>query len=534
MKTVTRRRSVDSPFLADHTVIPPPVTDAPPAGKYLEYLSRTAIEFVNLPPETDVYRHIASRLWALLGDAIVAVASYDRDTRVLCQRALVGAGPLLDAASSLARTKLRGFSHVLNAEAEKEINVGRLMKVEEGLYEALLRAIPRSVTRTIEKLGGIRAVYGMGCVANGECLGSILVLLRADSFAVPASVVETYINQAALALLKARAESVLRRSEEHCRALMEQASDSYFVLTTDGTILDVNPGTCKAMGYSRKELLGRRVTDFMDPKEIGIRPLQIERVLSGESFVSTRRIRRADGSYAVFESNIARLGDGHVLVTARDITGLRRLEQDVIEVGQRERQAVGRDLHDSLGQKLSGISFLCAGLANRLAEQGLGEADDAKRIAGLLRESICQTRRIARGLCLADLASDGVAAALAGFADHIGTTYGVGCRFVQSGNRDLLFQDARASQLYMIAQEASSNAIRHGKAKNIVIELNVRPDGGELRIQDDGCGFLPLQESAGGLGLRIMRYRAEMMHGTLRVESSPGNTAVTCLFPAME
>ena len=501
-----------------------------PAGQYLDYLSQTALEFVRLPPETDIYEHVVARLHTLLGGAIVAMASYERETRVLSQRALVGAGPLLDSASAMAGLNLRRNRQVLNEETEKQICIGRLTKLEGGLYDVLLHAVPRAITKAIEKMAGIRTVYGMGCLAGGECVGTILMLLRSDNRMPPVEVVEAFIGQAALALQRRRAEAALRQSEERLRTLMEQAPDAYLVLTTGGDICDVNPGACKAMGYTRTALLGRPIAAFMDVNELVGKPMAWDRVKKGEVFTHTRRLRRADGSYAVFEAQTAPLSDGHVLVIARDITDRRRLEKEVVEVSRREREAVGRDLHDSLGQQLSGLSLLCAGLAHDLAAKGLPEAAQAERIAALLGASVGQTRRIAQGLCLVDLASVGVAAALRSLADHVSEVFGVSCRYEQDGE-DVIPRDATAAHLYLIAQEAASNAVRHGGAKSVLIKLRTRRGLGRLLVQDDGCGFSPTVVPGVGLGLRTMRYRADIIDGALEVTSDPTGTTVKCTFP---
>lgn len=488
------------------------------------------MEFVRLPPGADLYRHIATRLQALLGDAVVVVTSYDPETRELCQRAVAGAGRLIESASAMAGTQLAGFRRILNAEAERQIKTGRLMRIPGGIHDALLHAVPKKVTQAIEKLLGVRAVYGMGCLVDDECFGGVLMLLRSDQSLPPAEVVEAYISQAAMAMQKRNAEVALRRSEERLRTLMENAPDAYLVLATDGVIREVNRKACKIVGRARSEVIGGRIADFLDPNEMAGKPLQWDRLKRGETVCETRRLRRADGRYTVFEAHATPLADGHVMVIARDITDRRFLEKQVAEASQREREAIGRDLHDSLGPQLSGISYLSAALAEQLASKGLPEAGEARRIAQFLSESIGQTRRIAQGLCLVDLAPCGLPSALASLASHAQSVYGVDCRFVADGE-DIVPRDATASNLYLIAQEATRNAVRHGRARTVAIELQTRPRHGILLIRDDGCGFSHPPASGSGMGLRIMQYRAEVIDGTLDVNSSASGTTVKCAFP---
>ena len=500
------------------------------AVEHLEYLSNTAMEFVRLPPEVDLYHHIAARVQALMGESVVAVTSYDSSTKELCQRAIVGSGKLLDAASAIAGTKMRGFRQILNAEAEKEMKVGRLMRIPEGLYEALLRTVPQVVTKTIEKTMGVRAVYGMGCVVGGECFGGVLILQRSHHPLSPAKVVEAFINQTALAMQKRRAEEALRRNEERLRTLMEEAMDAYLVMTTDGIIRDVNPSACRAVGYERVALIGRQISDLMDTRELAGKPVQRDRLQREDGFGETWRMRRNDGSYVTFEARLTPLSDGDVLVIARDITDRRRLEKEVAETSRREREAIGRDLHDSLGQQLSGLSCLSAALSEQLASRGATEAGEAHCIAGLLIDSVGHARMIAQGLCLVNLVSCGVFSALSDLAEHVTAIFGVDCRFLAEGE-DIIPRDASGSNLYLIAQEATTNAVRHGQARVIEIELRTHRSHGILLIRDNGSGFTPPLNHGTGMGLRIMKYRAEMIDGLLDVTSGSSGTTVKCTFP---
>jgi PAS domain S-box-containing protein len=503
---------------------------AVPTGEHLEYLSRTAMEFVRLPRQDDLYHLIASRLQTLLGDAIVVVTSYNPETRELCQRAIVGAGKVIETVSSMAGTQILGYRRVLNVEAERQIKTGCLMKVPEGIYEALLRAVPKRVTQAIEKLLGVRAVYGMGCLVNDECFGGVLMLLRSDNLRPPAEVVEAFISQAALAMQKRHAEDALCWSEERFRTLMENAPDAYLVLTTDGVIRDVNPKACKAVGRSRAEVIGMPITGFLDSNELAGKPLQWNRLKRGETVSETRLIKRDDGRYTIFEAHATPLSDGHVMVIARDITDRRRLEKEVANASRREREAIGRDLHDSLGQQLSGLSYLCAALSQQLASKGAPEAQDANRIAQLLGESASQTRQIAQGLCLVNLTSCGLFQALYNLAEYASSVFGVNCRFLADGE-DSIPRSATASNLYLIAQEATRNAVRHGQARRVDIELQTCLERGILLIRDDGHGFPTPPPPDPGMGLRIMQYRAEIIDGLLEVNSTPTGTTVKCVFP---
>jgi two-component system CheB/CheR fusion protein len=215
----------------------------------------------------------------------------------------------------------------------------------------------------------------------------------------------------------------------------------------------------------------------------------------------------------------------------RDISERNRLEKTILEISETERRRIGQDLHDSLGQHLTGVAFMGKVLEERLAESSVAEAADAAKIVKLVNESIRMTRELARGLLPVVSDAHGLMSAMERWAGEVSELFQVVCRFECRDSafvRDQVFAD----HLYRLAQEAVSNAIRHGKARNITIGLAVVNGGGVLTIRDDGCGFEAVSASHSGLGLRIMSYRAKMISGSLSVQSSrSGGTSVTCLFP---
>ena len=220
------------------------------------------------------------------------------------------------------------------------------------------------------------------------------------------------------------------------------------------------------------------------------------------------------------------------------ITERRRLEEEVLQISERERHRIGQDLHDGLGQHLTGIAFLSKSLQQRLATKaGLGapataeEAAEAGRIVELVQQAVTQTRNLARGLHPVEATPDGLTAALREFAARIEAFFRLKCGFVC--DRAVSVPDnAIATHLYRIAQEAVNNAIKHAKTKRITIGLEADGDAAiHLVVEDDGIG---IGESAcrNGLGLRIMRYRANIIGGAFEVERRPaGGTRVACSVP---
>lgn len=231
------------------------------------------------------------------------------------------------------------------------------------------------------------------------------------------------------------------------------------------------------------------------------------------------------------EARVVACGVDEVMVLVRDITDRQRLEKEILEISHREQQRIGQDLHDSLGQHLTGISFLSKALQTKLTSRNIPEAPLAGEIAQLVVQTLAHTRNIARGLFPVELETTGrLAPALTELAANTEKLFRVACRLELDPELDIA--DARIStELFRIAQEAISNAIKHGKARRICLRLQSCPPHAKLLIQDDGGGIVA-GTGASGLGLRIMGFRANRIGG--RIDVSPleiGGTLVTCEFP---
>ncbi|HMJ65497.1 MAG TPA: sensor histidine kinase, partial [Candidatus Binatia bacterium] len=212
----------------------------------------------------------------------------------------------------------------------------------------------------------------------------------------------------------------------------------------------------------------------------------------------------------------------------RDITRRKRLERQLLEVSDREQRRIGQDLHDDLCQQLTGIEFMSQSVQRHLADRSVPEAAAAADIAKLVREAISHTRDLAHGLCPVILEPGGLMLALQELADNTEKLFGVCCRF-HCECKVLIDDSAIAIHLYRIAQEAISNAIKHGKANDLIISLTNVSQGMTLSIEDNGTGLPRQRRTRPGMGLHIMEYRARMIGGSLTVQSrAGGGTSVVC------
>jgi signal transduction histidine kinase len=208
-----------------------------------------------------------------------------------------------------------------------------------------------------------------------------------------------------------------------------------------------------------------------------------------------------------------------------------RLETEIQEIAAREKQRIGQDLHDSLGQKLTGALFLSRALASQTGAGDSEIRESAAKINEILKEAVSQVRRTARGLVPVDVGHDGLAHALRRLAQETCDVYNIACSF-RAADAYPAAGPQEATHLYHIAQEAVNNAVRHAGAREITLRLDAREDGGALTVEDDGRGIPSGAEPSKGSGLRIMRHRARAIGGRLQIASRPGGgTIVTCEFP---
>lgn len=208
------------------------------------------------------------------------------------------------------------------------------------------------------------------------------------------------------------------------------------------------------------------------------------------------------------------------------------LEQEILDISQREQQKIGHDLHDDLGPHLIGVDFLTCVLEQKLRSKNADEAGDAAKIRDLVADAIHKLRRLARGLCTVELGHQGLEASLGELTSYIEDVYGISCRLKCEDNVHISDQ-AVATHVYYIAHEALHNAVRHSGAKNIRIFLFFRNSDLRLKIEDDGCG-MPAPVQNDGMGLNIMKYRAHRINAVWSINGrSGGGTVINIEVPGI-
>jgi two-component system sensor kinase FixL len=340
----------------------------------------------------------------------------------------------------------------------------------------------------------------------------------------------TYFSPGSEAMTGFRAAEVVNRT-------LIEGSIQGISITRGAQLVFANQAFATIFGYDHPdELLDRDWRELVTPHEYA-RLIAYGKVRLCDDTAPSRYVfqgRRKDGSLIWLETMKTLVwweGELATLGTSIDITETRRLEQEILRVSEHEQRRLGQDLHDDLGQQLTGMAFLNKALTQKLASRSLPEAADASRLSDMLQQALSQTRKLARGLYPVELASQGLQAALQSLAASVETLYGVSCRLQEHDAWNACDHDV-ATHLYRIVQEAVTNAIKHGQARRLAIGLAERPESLLLTIQDDGCGFAAVEEQTTGLGLRIMRYRASMLGGELAIQHTDNQgTLVTCQLP---
>jgi PAS domain S-box-containing protein len=325
----------------------------------------------------------------------------------------------------------------------------------------------------------------------------------------------------------------LQRAQERFVKAFQASPDAIILTSMEGRYIDVNPSFQRLSGYSRDEVVGhtsREIERWVNPQD----RVTLMRLLREQGAVYDFEARLRDKSGTIREMLLSVVpieldGVPCALSFAHDVTERRQLERELIEISERERQRIGYDLHDTLGQQLAGIAFLTKVLAQRLATHNAAEAAQAAQIVTFVNQAIEQARTLAGGLAPVTLETYGLVFALQELAANVESLFHCSCK-VSSHHAIHITDHAAAMHLYRIVQEAVNNAIQHGKAQQITITLSVRHEGGMiLMVHDNGVGFPTNIAKRRGMGLRIMHHRARMIGAILEVQREAcGGTCVIC------
>ena len=389
---------------------------------------------------------------------------------------------------------------------------------------ALLTAIVR----------GEGAWNGEGCVerASGDCtpvLVQWVVMPGHERRLARVLVALTDIS------MRKRLERKLEWREHRLRTILDNAAEAIMVIDFQGRIQDLNQAAKDMFGFSAEQVIGRDADRLIrgSDAEGMITPLitafrRADRAAGHEDLEWMGR--RSAGTWFPLDMRISRIDHlALFILLMRDLSEQRRLEQEVVNAATVEQERIGREIHDSLGQRLAALGMLVSSLETRLQRAGNPESKAAAELGKQLQETITEARALARGLAPLEIEPMALGTALSDLVDSETHATGITCR--AHIPRLVAIGDAlTATHLYRIAQEAVNNAVKHAGARHIDISLEADESRIHLCVVDDGRGLAAGWKA--GLGVRIMCYRAKLIDGLLVIDqATEGGTRVCCSFP---
>lgn len=334
--------------------------------------------------------------------------------------------------------------------------------------------------------------------------------------------------------------NVLARSLKSSEEMLEKAFRSSPVgiaiwRLNGGEFVNVNESFAKITGYTFEKVAGKSIEDiglFGSPE---VYERMIQALASGRE-IKNRELELVTGSSesrtATMSAEIITIaGEACVIAAFEDITEKRSLEREILLVSERERQKIGQDLHDDLQPHLIGIEVMSELLKKKIEEHTGPTISDVEKIRLLIEQAIAKTRRLSRGLCPVFLADHGLESLLQELARTTAEVHGIECVFTYE--RSIVLEDiTTCTHIYYIVHEAVQNAVKHGRAKSVEIGLHGTPQTVVVTVKDNGKGMVPLDLAHTGMGLKIMRFRANIIGAELTIDSTPGRgTAVSLAIP---
>ena len=329
-------------------------------------------------------------------------------------------------------------------------------------------------------------------------------------------------------------EKALQDSESKNRALLNAIPDLMVRIRSDGQYLDYKAPREFKSGYLSDKIVGANIFDVL-PLQVAHQWMYFLRkaLQTGESQTFEHCIEHY-GNKCDCETRIVLSSEDEILAIIRDITERKILEKQILQIRETERKRIGDELHDDLCQCLTGIALRSKVLEERLSNISSPDRESAKQITNWINNAISKTRAIARGLHPIALEIQGLKPALEEMIVNAGKMHQIHCH-LNYGNDISLANESYAIHLYRIVQESINNAIRHGQASNVWIEVIQNGNDISLTVKDDGVGIPDDMENTNGMGIQIMEYRSHIINAKFDIHRNDDcGTLVTCCFQNSE
>jgi PAS domain S-box-containing protein len=379
---------------------------------------------------------------------------------------------------------------------------------KEGYNETETEVVTKSGRRLLYYLNGISVTYeGMLCL-----LGTGIDLTERE-----------------------KAQREVRENEKKYRSLFEQASDPILVTDFKGNFIDVNGSFCKLFGYTKKELLRMNIVSLICPNQLKERPLQNDLLIKGKQLFSDRLMVHKDGSMIETEANLKKFGDERIMGIVRDVTEIRKLqkamEQErmeqidheqkkitraVIKAQERERNSIGKELHDNVNQLLASTR-MCLSTAKLTPA---GKKDFVDKSIRLIDATIFEIRVLSRkhvtplkGFDLKEQIQSLNKIMEEGIGFKISLEYDL------PDHLDIL--DDLKLNIYRVIQEQLNNVYKYASASRVQIKMYAEDKWLHILIHDNGIGF-EIGIKKNGVGIVNIVNRVESFNGKVSFETNPG------------
>lgn len=360
--------------------------------------------------------------------------------------------------------------------------------------------------------------------------------IRAGLIAISATMLIIFIASRLFFRISRPIEQAFDQQAETLHTLAETSTEGIIIASTMGVIEFVNPAIEKLFGYSRRELIGDSVKRLM-PREHSLAhddymknymQTGIGKIIGiGRQLTAIHK----DGTRFPIYLSIGDIRTRHARMFAgviMDMSEQQKLQREILEIPVSEQRRIGQELHDGLGQQLTGLGLLATSLLNKASKP---EHALATQLAKGLQEAISQVRALSRGLIPVDVDVEGLINSIENLIAEIRSQSNVTILFTIN-NRVRVSDNSSALHLFRIVQEALNNAIKHARADQIQVSVGREGSRGCFTIRDNGNGFQYKPDKSTGLGLRIMQYRCALIDAEFKIESSHGEgTEIRCYFP---
>lgn len=335
-----------------------------------------------------------------------------------------------------------------------------------------------------------------------------------------------------------QAEAALEEQRVLLGTLIDSLPEIVYAVDTENRVTVVNRALLDTLRKKREDVLGRLLSEiWTEENVVDIEAQTATTMRTGRPLTDQERAWISpQGTVRWFTFTHVPLHDhgavSGLVCTVQEVTNRKALEQEILEISNREQRRLGSDLHDGLGQELTGLSLLLKGLEVQLSREAPRYSPQVLKISDLLARAIQSTRSLARGLAPVNLERGGLPEALKHLAARCTDMYNLECTFATGGQQLPDLEEGAATHLYRIAQEATTNAARYARARTITIDLRISGRKLQLSIADDGIGLSAgLAQGRPGMGLKIMEYRARMLGGTVSFEEPGTGTRIVLSAP---